>query len=677
MGAYLSKPICEKESEDYASDSMRVGASAMQGWRMSQEDAHCCLLDFDTNTSLFAVYDGHGGSEVAKYTAAHFPEFLKTVPSYQQGQLATALEDAFLGFDSTLTTDDVKQQLIVLAAGGEPIDDAKDNDEDDAAETAMLCEEATMPIEKLLERYGGAGIIINRTVSDLKKPDGKNLSPVIRAKQDQASLALADGSTSPLMSNEALATRTTTDEVSEVCSNKSDKAVCVKLADKLVNGYCNDEAEIQSTVASDKADCSPVVDSSTMPSLANGDGKEIDISTAGDRLVPPVVEGKKSEGSTEVAVVEDGSGDAGCASIKSDKPTIDVPEQQQQPSTTSGEGSVADNEAEVSGSGAAGPSSSCTSASQDSAVGCSSSASTSCAPSCSKLTESSDDEEDTTEEEPDSDDDPDDVWNADAADSDSDDDDDDELGDDAEDEDDDDDEDEDGDAEELEPEMGFGEEPGADSGCTAVVALLHNNELYVANAGDSRCVLCRAGKAIEMSIDHKPEDTIEQDRIHKAGGRVTCDGRVNGGLNLSRAIGDHTYKKNSAISDRDQMITALPDVKSITLDDSDEFMVLACDGIWNVMSSQDVVDFVRARIQAGTAKLSAICEEMFEFCLAPDTSGDGTGCDNMTCVIVSFNGLTSGMATRTGVKRKADDNSSAGPNEESPETASKRPKDGD
>lgn len=80
-------------------------------------------------------------------------------------------------------------------------------------------------------------------------------------------------------------------------------------------------------------------------------------------------------------------------------------------------------------------------------------------------------------------------------------------------------------------------QPGADSGCTAVVALLRGKELYVANAGDSRCVLCRAGKAVEMSVDHKPEDTPEQDRIIKAGGRVTCDGRVNGGLNLSRAIG--------------------------------------------------------------------------------------------------------------------------------------------
>lgn len=52
---------------------------------------------------------------------------------------------------------------------------------------------------------------------------------------------------------------------------------------------------------------------------------------------------------------------------------------------------------------------------------------------------------------------------------------------------------------------------------------------------------------MDMSLDHKPEDTEEIDRIHKAGGRVTMDGRVNGGLNLSRAIGDHAYKTVSAL----------------------------------------------------------------------------------------------------------------------------------
>lgn len=70
-----------------------------------------------------------------------------------------------------------------------------------------------------------------------------------------------------------------------------------------------------------------------------------------------------------------------------------------------------------------------------------------------------------------------------------------------------------------------------------MVALLNGNELYVANAGDSRCIVCRNGKAIDMSVDHKPEDEVELKRITNAGGEVTSDGRVNGGLNLSRAIG--------------------------------------------------------------------------------------------------------------------------------------------
>ena len=70
-----------------------------------------------------------------------------------------------------------------------------------------------------------------------------------------------------------------------------------------------------------------------------------------------------------------------------------------------------------------------------------------------------------------------------------------------------------------------------------MVAVIKKKTLYVANAGDSRCVVCRNGEAIEMSFDHKPEDEPEMNRIVKAGGKVTPDGRVNGGLNLSRAIG--------------------------------------------------------------------------------------------------------------------------------------------
>jgi len=70
------------------------------------------------------------------------------------------------------------------------------------------------------------------------------------------------------------------------------------------------------------------------------------------------------------------------------------------------------------------------------------------------------------------------------------------------------------------------------------VALIRGKQLIVANAGDSRCVVSEGGKAVDMSYDHKPEDEVELARIKNAGGKVTMDGRVNGGLNLSRAIGE-------------------------------------------------------------------------------------------------------------------------------------------
>ena len=73
--------------------------------------------------------------------------------------------------------------------------------------------------------------------------------------------------------------------------------------------------------------------------------------------------------------------------------------------------------------------------------------------------------------------------------------------------------------------------------------MINGAELFVANVGDSRAVVCREGRAIDMSIDHKPEDEIEMNRIKKAGGAITEDGRVNGGLNLSRALGQFQFNR--------------------------------------------------------------------------------------------------------------------------------------
>lgn len=87
---------------------------------------------------------------------------------------------------------------------------------------------------------------------------------------------------------------------------------------------------------------------------------------------------------------------------------------------------------------------------------------------------------------------------------------------------------------------------GGGVGCTANVLLITPNTFYVANSGDSRSVLCREGKAVALSEDHKPDCPIEEARIKKAGGVISM-GRVNGGLNLTRSFGDFDYKRNKSL----------------------------------------------------------------------------------------------------------------------------------
>jgi len=172
------------------------------------------------------------------------------------------------------------------------------------------------------------------------------------------------------------------------------------------------------------------------------------------------------------------------------------------------------------------------------------------------------------------------------------------------------------------------------AGCTANVALIVKNELYVANAGDSRCILFSDGKAIAMSEDHKPDLDQEKDRIQKAGGYIV-DGRINGNLNLSRAIGDLEYKKDTDRKVHEQLIIAVPELKQRTLTSSDSMLVLGCDGIWECYTNQQICDFVHSKLKDGK-KLGDSVEDLLDHILAPDTSS-GMGCDNMTCVVVLLN----------------------------------------
>ena len=180
----------------------------------------------------------------------------------------------------------------------------------------------------------------------------------------------------------------------------------------------------------------------------------------------------------------------------------------------------------------------------------------------------------------------------------------------------------------------FAEHKATGMGCTAVAAMVRNGEVTVANTGDSRCVISRNGVAEPLTLDHKPVLLEEAERIMNAGGFVR-DNRVNGALNVSRTLGDLDFKRNDKLPHTHQMVVATPDITTFELQKGDEFVIIACDGIWDVLSNQEAVDFVRKRIKAGQC-LQSICEEMCDHCLAPNLQGLCRGADNMSVIVLVF-----------------------------------------
>ncbi|TFK35248.1 phosphatase 2C-like domain-containing protein [Crucibulum laeve] len=172
-------------------------------------------------------------------------------------------------------------------------------------------------------------------------------------------------------------------------------------------------------------------------------------------------------------------------------------------------------------------------------------------------------------------------------------------------------------------------------GCTAIVALItSDNEIYIANAGDCRSVIGIKGEAKALSIDHKPNNSEERARVFKAGGYIYED-YVNDKLSLTRALGDFDLKQNKALTRTSQIITAYPDVETHEITEDDEFLVLAGDGIWDSLSSQGVVNFIRHQV-AQREELTTICEALCDICVAPSYCDLRIGSDNMTIIIVAL-----------------------------------------
>ncbi|XP_031489604.1 probable protein phosphatase 2C 57 isoform X1 [Nymphaea colorata] len=170
------------------------------------------------------------------------------------------------------------------------------------------------------------------------------------------------------------------------------------------------------------------------------------------------------------------------------------------------------------------------------------------------------------------------------------------------------------------------------SGTTALTAVIVGRSLVVANAGDCRAVLCRRGKAIEVSRDHKPGSLREMKRIEASGGYVS-DGYLNGQLNVARALGDWHMEglKVPATGDGPNLgpLSGEPEMIRMNLTEEDEFLIIGCDGIWDVFISQNAVDFARRQLQQHNDPLTC-CKELVSEALKRKSG------DNLAVVVVCF-----------------------------------------
>jgi len=165
------------------------------------------------------------------------------------------------------------------------------------------------------------------------------------------------------------------------------------------------------------------------------------------------------------------------------------------------------------------------------------------------------------------------------------------------------------------------------SGCVCIACLISPKEIYLINMGDSRAIIIsNDGQVLAYTEDHKPDDPNEQKRIHEAGGTITkIPGddilRVEGQLATTRVLGDFSLNKN--------LVPPIPDIVTYSRKSSAAFIILASDGIWDVMTNEQVASFVSQQISTKTT-LENITSQLLDQCLEEESL------DNMSVYIIQL-----------------------------------------
>lgn len=164
--------------------------------------------------------------------------------------------------------------------------------------------------------------------------------------------------------------------------------------------------------------------------------------------------------------------------------------------------------------------------------------------------------------------------------------------------------------------------PPYEDGTTATVLLLTGGLATVANTGDSRTVACVNGRALPLSSDHTGKREDERARVEGLGGQVSVTGRVRGKLMVTRALGDLRFKQGL------HEVIADPELAEVPLSKELQFVLLACDGIWDVFASAEAIKFCRKRLP--TMKPKRVVEALIEAAYEHGSE------DNLSAILVVF-----------------------------------------
>eukprot|EP00127_Corallochytrium_limacisporum_P006335 Clim_evm46s225 gene=Clim_evmTU46s225 len=581
MGAFRSKPARDLvEIDKGVITNYQYGAAGMQGWRKGMEDAHCVKTLCGGKDALLAVFDGHGGKEVAQYCAKHMADIIDEELGKEDATIDAAMKRAFLKLDVLLDAPEGKKELDQLKDFKFPGEDEDEDDEKDSegggsgSGRAFRIRFGSNDQDDSSSPEDNRRRMMQRTQSLLREIEAQT---GLKIAFDEDELGVHGGTNEPNHSGEEMNTDSPDGQGDERAVNAEGEVT----ASSEVQNVAEKENEGKGGADQGSADQENAEQENAEQENAEQENAEQENAEQENAEQENAEQENAEQENAEQENAEQENAEQ--ENAEQENAEQENAEQENAEQENADQGNLEKGSADQESAEKEGPNVSAEDAELE-AKG-----------DPDHETSSSEEEEDIH----------------------------------------------------LFP-VGSEDEtgPGYESGTTAVAAIIREGVIYVANAGDSRAVLCRGGTAIDLSFDHKPESEEETRRIERAGGKVSLDGRVNNNLNLSRAIGDMMYKKNAELPPEEQMITALPDVEIKTLTDEDEFLIIACDGIWNSLTSQETVDYVSEKLKelakerkVGNQDLVDVCEQLFLKCMAPNTHGDGSGCDNMTAVIALMKGM--------------------------------------